>query len=286
MADKPAGTLYLDLSETRQGTRCPFGLLEHPRRVVVTGLEYHTGADFMITPDSITTALEQNILSKPKMLIQRVTQKSFLFQRKTGMDMLGSIPDLANILQRMLAASEYKPWLLVVGEFRRASNGNTLVTYAGSTQESKFKYNALLGAWAAWQDFGGAVMVFKEDQELEWFIDQRLSASKIAKIEAGKQLIKPAADLGISAFADQARVLCGFPHVGTVQADKILYYCGGNLAQALMYMSMPGGKVVEADGVGERTREDWRELLGLNEHDYMVVVKENQWQTEPLLEIT
>lgn len=280
MADKVAATLYVEASEMRQDSNLPFGLATHPRAVTITGLELHTGADMMVTPDGVTITLEQNIISKPKLMVRRITEKSYLFQRKTGMDLLGSIPDLASILKRMLDASPNKPWLVVVGEFERTADGHVAVSYRNKRRESKFAWNALQGALASWQDFGGGVMLCRTDQDLEWFMEQRMSADRIAKIEAGKQVLRPTAPIGISAFVDQSKVLCGLPGVGQVLADRIMHYCGGNLAQALAYVSGPLTeplRPVEVEGVGDRTREEWREVLGLEGDDHMIVVKEAEW---------
>lgn len=264
--------IYVDPTEVRHGTSLPaeIGRMAQIR----IGLEYFTGADIVIAPGNLPR-LADDLHAMPQMLLNGMLSKCLLIQRKTGADMMSSIPNLREIQRRMLdVAGVYRPWLLPVGDFAR--NGEGTVNVNGRI--TGFAWNAFLGALDAWQAYGGCVHLCPDDDEFVRWVrtwdDKKLEKWAQASIEVAK-----APSALFVGLPQQVQVLMGFPHVGQDTAVKILRYCSENLAMALIYISAPEG-APELEGVGPKMRHDWREFLGIKDGEYITVYKENEWTAE------
>jgi hypothetical protein len=154
-------TIFLDATEAREGTRLPQAVISAGE--VVIGLESLTGADFIISP-----------LSEPKLpstlrdcaphrsMLAKHTRAGVLVQRKSGTDLLNSIPDLASIEQRMLEWSgRIGPYLLVTGVWEPSRGGKLLLN--GQHTQGGYTYKSLLAALDWWQVRGGNVATLAND---------------------------------------------------------------------------------------------------------------------------
>jgi len=239
--------VFLDPSESRSGTRLPDSVIR--AGTVVPGLEGATGADLLISPIS-HPRLDFIIESLPsKLALKKHCEVGLLVQRKTGRDLVSSIPNLSGILDRMLRWTN-KPWLLFIGDLKCDGNGNAVI----DGHETGFGYNAVQGALESWQLRGGFVSFISRDSLIAPWINRWLEKLrelqkepiKIVSTRKPQQLL-----VGLeNKTARRLSTLTSFPEISEVRAKEILANCG-SLAYSLMFLSDPGG--VKIPGVGPKT---------------------------------
>ena len=173
--------IVCDPTELRQGTKSEVGGIA----ISMPGLEAATAADIGIfentvgenvvrheKSEDIGRLLSSNIgdkeisdqLGLPIPIILGVkkfwieTQRGMLIQRKSGSDLIGSIPEMSRILEKMMVWTR-RPWLLTTGNFTSSPTGTVVV----NGRRTDFSYSAYLGAIDAWQERGGYIVSLEKD---------------------------------------------------------------------------------------------------------------------------
>lgn len=258
--------IYYDPTEDRAGTRMPDNVLKAGR--VLKGLEALTGADLLISQEESKLSDEARDTVPGRLTLRQHTSTGLLVQRKTGMDMLSSIPDLANIQAKMLEWTEnIPPWLLLVGEYKPTRRGGVEV----DGRASQWSYAAFQGALEKWQLRGGGVTILAHDSLVgpwvaHWHND-------LASIAEDKLILprKPTQNI-ITGVRDDPyawRVtLATLPGIGPELATRIANYCG-SLAMALCFLSDPAhirfnSTTEYPKGLGVTAFAKAREWLGLD----------------------
>lgn len=91
--------IFYDPTEGRDNTCLSQEIIKLGRPL--EGLEAQTGADLLISP--LDDILPSNVNRPPgSLLLRKHCEAGMLVQRKSGRDMLNSIPRLAEILQRKI----------------------------------------------------------------------------------------------------------------------------------------------------------------------------------------
>lgn len=157
--------IFHDPTEATPNTRLPPSFLAISRPV--SGLERHTGADFLISP--YDDALPSKLLDIPphRIALARHCEAGILVQRKTGGDFLSSIPRLSEIEARMVVWSG-NPWLLITditeyeGQF-----------YVDDKLMTRWKWPHVSGAIDAWMDRGGSARILPTGNMItEWALQR------------------------------------------------------------------------------------------------------------------
>lgn len=152
-------SLYVDTTESRVTSRLPTGVIQAAD--VVSGLEEYTGADILLSPlnDPPLPIKITNILPHQSAL-KTHCQAGILVQRKTGLDLIHSIPDLKVSLYKMQKYTP-RPYLLVVGKFTHTDEGIALMDGGLSVQNTS--YMEVILALEKWQQRGGFVTFLAGD---------------------------------------------------------------------------------------------------------------------------
>ena len=264
--------LYYDPTESRSGTRLPDTVIRSG--VALPGLEKATGADFIISPLS-EPKLTEITASRPSQIgLRKHTEAGLLVQRKSGLDLISSIPDLSNILAKMLDWTMY-PWLLVAGEYKINKQGKVI---AGE-RETEWGYNSLLGALEDWQLRGGYYTILCKDSLIGPWVARWHDKVDVFKDQSDKIILprKPTQTITVSnSNGDDMpwrATLASFPGIGIETATAVANYCG-TLADSLVFLSDQNNirlkEVVSEDGknaypknVGQAKLVDARQWLGL-----------------------
>src|SRR5512143_3765089 len=105
--------LYYDPTEARDATRVPLQVIRSG--LPLPGLETETGADFLLSPLSAPKMEAVRPESRASLTaLRKHCEAGLLIQRKSGLDLIGSLPALAAIQLRMAKYSR-APWLLIIG---------------------------------------------------------------------------------------------------------------------------------------------------------------------------
>lgn len=261
--------IYYDHTEGAKGSALPSIILSEGRRVV--GLERHTGADILVTPNDDVP--DEVIAGLGLLKLQRATKSGVLIQRKTGSDLTSSIPKLTEIAGRMQAAKPIAFYLTPIGKYTASADGKVIVN-GRKTGWSVVGYVMALDAWQI--DYGGALMQFDDDATfVEWVLRKdRLSAALSAANDKEPIEVRKGSSIVVSEDPRVA-VLTGFPNIGEKMAKAILEYVGGNLAWALVWLSLENEVI---PGVGRNSKLLWRNVLGLGDgHELIHSAKIPLW---------
>ena len=157
--------IFYDPTEATPSTRLPPSFLSISRPV--SRLEYHTGADFLISP--YDDPLPEKLLDIPphRLALERHCQAGILVQRKTGGDFFSSIPRLAEIEARMTVWS-VNPWLLVTDVAEHEGQ-----FYVDDRRMTRWKWSHASGAIDAWMDRGGSVRMLPTGNMITEWAKQR-----------------------------------------------------------------------------------------------------------------
>ena len=285
-----------DPTEAREQSPINDAMKEHA--ISVKGLEAATGADLFVSKNDIDPnclahhrskeigrALisgmdTQEIVSSlgvPVPVVIRLkkfvdalnAREVVLIQRKSGGDLIGSIPDLSRKLLLMLDWTD-RAWLLITGEFKSSPSGK--VTINGRVTE--YDYNAMLGAIDAWQERGGYVAWLERDSlVLNWLRlaekrEQKRAGDKVVLFRNSVQQL-----IGSDDKDAWIATLMSFPGIGPELATRIAHY-GGSLASSLCFISAEDSYRWDGrpDGFGPLLSRKARERLGLLEGQYLEVV--------------
>jgi len=148
-------TICYDPTEAREDTRAPQELLRYSQSL--GNLESNTGSDFLVTPHKVALGTVNNI--RPHQLqLEQWCKDGVLVQRKSGRDMLQSIPKLNEIQARMSVWCG-NPILLVTD----LSFGEGEVWCDGEIVDG-WSVESVRGALLAWQVVrGGSVILLPHD---------------------------------------------------------------------------------------------------------------------------
>lgn len=260
--------IMYDPTEARANTRLPKEVIEagHPLK----NLEAATGCDLIVTGNS--QVIKGDALRPPASIVlkNRIEEGSFLIQRKSGMDLLNSIPNLSNILWRMRQIEGGIPWLLICGEYFPSSNDK--VVYGGGFA-SGWHWNAYKGAVDAWQILGGLVHEEPDDAKCgDWILRCDKMMPKLqADMQTGMQPRPTQKSLTEIDPHPEKRVIAAFPECGDILASRIMEYAGNSLKHALWWMSLPE-EHVDANavgGIGKVKRRLWRKWMNLGENEVL-----------------
>ena len=138
--------IYYDPTEARKGTNLAQSVID--KGSPLPTLETLTGGDILLTPFPIPG---NSIESGPgKTVFSNIIGKSFLLQRKSGNDLLQSIPHLMDVLRRM-REWDSMPWLAVSGLFWKSINHKVVQ----DGYETGWHFHSYKGVLDAWQIAGG-----------------------------------------------------------------------------------------------------------------------------------
>lgn len=258
--------IYIDHTEGRENTKLSPEILRIAKSII--GLEAQTGADLLIT--SCDEKLPPNVNIPPaKPILKRCCESGMLVQRKTGGDMLGSIPHLSEILQRMQQWNTVC-WLMVCGEFKPSSDNLVVV----NGRPTDWAWASFRGAVDAWQLRGGLVAEHPDDYYGGVWLN-RWDAN-IHKLGRDHIIHKPVEKI-IGGMFDPypwRQVLMGFPDCGPELSMRIAEYCG-SLAHSIWWMT-DTGSTGNIPGVGAKRKEAWRHWLGLADDEVMMPLKADE----------
>jgi len=160
--------IFLEPSEARKGTRLPVKFIESA--TVLPGLEHYTGCDILISPLSIPLAKITDAIPAQKAL-EKLTSAGVLIQRKSGLDLVNSIPDLKSIQFRMLEWSHCGAcWLLATG-LGFGAGGAVVVDGA---VVPNWNYTQVRAALRWWQLRGGHVEILPDDSAIPTWCSEML----------------------------------------------------------------------------------------------------------------
>ena len=256
--------IFYDPTEAREGTRLTSGVVQAGQSL--PGLEHATGADLLVSPLDIH--LDELDGSLPAdMALRAHCESGALIQRKSGMDLIGSIPKLESIQVRMQEWST-QVWLLVVGSFYCTSDGKLTVDH----YKTDFSYNSVMGALNWWQLRGGSlIQVCSEVHVGAWI---KLLVESLVKVAEHKERVvtpKPVLQRLLSDgwWEDDTKkaarmTLETFPGMGPHRADLVaeqygnLGLCIAALTDVREWERMP-------KGIGGKTLELARLWLGMTD---------------------
>lgn len=245
--------IYYDHTEGARVSALPSTILEKGEKII--GLEAHTGADILITPD----VLPENVFAGVGLfLLNKAVNNGVLIQRKTGADLMGSIPKLTEIAGRMQATKPIAFYLATIGKYTASADGKMIV----NGRKTGWNISGYVMALDAWQiAYGGALMQFDDDATFaEWVLQKDKQAVALSVANA-KEPIEVRKGSSIVVSSDpRVAVLTGFTGIGDKLAKAILEHVGGNLAWALVWLSLEDELI---PGVGRASKQLWRGVLGL-----------------------
>lgn len=249
--------IYYDPTEARSNTRMPQSVLDMGS--AVEGLEKHTGADMLISPID-KPALSVVTDKLPHLVVlEKHCRVGLLVQRKSGRDMVSSIPRLGEILDRMFHWTQH-PWLVMVGSYLPNRDGCVVV----DGQETRWSWASLDGAIDSWQIRGGYYRHFRNNSMFERWVASWVSRFRVKGISDTDSAFGRAIAYRNTLSGEEGgwQVLSAFGDVGPVRAKAIWEYCGSSLGWALSYCSMPDAwDKGTPDGVGKGTLESIRRQL-------------------------
>lgn len=252
--------IYYDHTEGARGSALPSTILEKGEKII--GLEAHTGADILITPNE----LPENVFAGLGLfLLNKAVNNGVLIQRKTGSDMTNSISKLTEIAGRMQAAKPILFYLAVIGKYTSSADGKVIVN-GRKTGWEVASYVMKLDAWQA--GHGGLLMQFDDDASFaEWILQKDKQAAKLS-IANEKEPIEVRKGSSIVVSSDpRIAVLTGFPGIGDKMAKAILEHVGGNLAWALVWLSLEDELI---PGIGRNSKQLWRGVMGLEDKQTLI----------------
>lgn len=247
--------IYYDPTESRKGTRLYESIVNIGRSLI--GLEALTGADLLISPFQTPLPARCDTPIGMKM-IQRHLQSGMLVQRKSGMDMLSSIPHLKTVLCKMRQHSE-QCWLMVCGEYYARESEFVAV----GNRATEWKWSSFKGALDSWQRLGGHT--HEEPTDYHGGLWLKHCDEKIEEWNARNEvLVLPESAPKLSGGMFYPRpwetALSTFPGCGSETA-KLIGETKGTLYESLCWMS--DVSAIDIPGIGKTRKQEWAKWLGL-----------------------
>lgn len=232
--------------------------------LLLPGLEFHTGADLLITTENIVLTNLPDTLPTPLALsLKKIINHGLLVQVKIGGDFASSIPELSGILYKMKQWSS-RPYLLNVLDMKKSKEGDAII----DGRDSGYTWNECDGACHWWQLRGGMVNPFqmRTTDIYQWCLDwlprlRKLEEEKIHFVtRPTSQLIFPS-----DGRADVLSRLMSpsFSGSGVKTALKLLQELG-TLANVIEYLSDPANEqLTHIEDVGKKRFEQFRKNIEL-----------------------
>lgn len=257
--------IFYDPTEAREGTRLTSGIIQAGQSL--PGLEAKTGADLLVSPLDIPLETIDDSLPS-QVAFRKHCEEGALVQRKSGMDLISSIPKLATIQAKMQMHSN-QVWLLVVGTFFCTEDGQMSVDH----YKTGFSYNSVMGALNWWQLRGGSVVQICSEIHVGAWV--RLLTESLAKATKEKEQIIQQKPLLQRVMADggywqddteiAARLtLATFPGMGPHKA-KLMAEKFGTLGKCIAILSNVRLWEHTPKGIGFKTLELARKWIGMTD---------------------
>ena len=214
-------SFYIDTTESRMTSRLPKGVIQAAD--VISGLEEFTGADMLLSPlNDPPLPVKITDIFPHQSALEAHCQAGLLVQRKTGLDLIHSIPDLKLSLHKMQKYTP-RPYLLIVGKFTHTREGVALMDSKPSVQSTS--YMEVILALEKWQQRGGFITFLTGDNWIAPWINlwlERLLVMPETKVARPvyQRLIGPLEkDL-------HRETLMTLPGIREVLAQRIVDYAG------------------------------------------------------------
>lgn len=198
-------------------------------------LELFTNADYLLVLDETPVldwwtaeAADENVRTQLSILLN--TGAALLVQRKSGSDMLDSIPKLSDVQLRMQLSSSAAPVLVAVGDYRPDPQYKVIVNDKGTG----YAWNAFIGALTAWQFRGGFIQLVPDHLSFTKYLEllqQRLQKSAAEPVQQARRYQELTAENAI-------RMLETLPGIGPMKAQT-LYQTYGSAQLALHWLTDP-----------------------------------------------
>lgn len=257
--------IFFDASETRKGSRV--GELVEIGQLTI-GLEAMTGGDMLISPLDLSLPITLNPdLILHKTVLQQHCMAGWLVQRKSGLDLVHSIPSLTqNILPRMRVWSKWC-WLLSTGWYERNDSSN--VSFGGNRLATEVAWNALQGGLLAWQLDGGYYASLANDALVAPWLEQVDSMLQDWHDQGGRPdkwvSHKPTREVLRADNEPALAVLMALPGIGITKARACLAIWETAVV-SLLWLSQPELYEVDPDlypdGIGLKTVQAINVCLG------------------------
>lgn len=271
--------IFYDPTESRERTRLPQSVILSG--VPLEGLEAVTGADLLLSPLS-TPNLEQvnegNALQMAK--LGKHLKGGLLIQRKSGLDLVTSIPRLAEIILRMLRYSMNPPWLLFVGRldatpYRYALVDDQMVSIHGSEGEA-VSYKAVNRALTKWRLRGGGISIVVRDTLVAEWVNDMLELLQEIQAEPTKPIIRNDA-MQVLTAPTWRDTLTTLPLIGEGKARLVGDHYG-SLAKSLLGLTDLATlkRPDRPKGIGQRIIQENRLYLGLNDGENLAIVNREE----------
>lgn len=259
--------IFIDSSETRSTSKMP-----HIESAIKTdGLEFYTGADFMISRLQMPATTE--------MLIgKHIKNGALLVQRKHGMDLASSISERLNhSLAKMheAGAKQSQCILLFIGMLFADKDGNALIDKRRTVQ----KFWTIQASISKWHDRGGVYESIPRANMIERWCKMKLNhldeyaVTRIKEVWATRQEVTRFDDfLQVPVAVDDGRnLLVTLPGIGPKAANALFEEFDGDIASILCWLTYPPkeGNKQKIKGIGPKTIENVREYLGVDEHMWL-----------------
>jgi hypothetical protein len=269
--------IFYDPSEGRSVSALPQVIKDAGHSL--PGLEKVTGADLLITPVEDDSLAGQNITQQPASdRLFSFLESGMLIQRKTGADMMSSIPHLdecqvrmQRVQDEMIALGLTPPsiWLLLIGLYEplMVDNRNTakryglpykcvgqIMTIREGNLGEQWPWAAFRGAQDRWMLRGGFVVcepwnTTASDWLLRW-------NKNIKHLEAEKMVIRHQRLVENDNLS--LNLLLALPNCGPRIAQRLLDEVGSP-TEVFLWVANEDRKKVE--GVGEKRIAVWRKIL-------------------------
>jgi len=267
-------SFYIDTTEGRVTSRLPKGVIQAAD--VVSGLEEFTGADMLLSPLSAPPLPVKIMDILPHQSALKVhCQAGILVQRKTGLDLVYSIPDLKLSLYKMQQYTN-RPYLLAVGELTHTCEGVALMDERPSVQNTP--YMEVILALEKWQQRGGFVTLLSGDNWIAPWINlwlERLLSmprSKVARPVYQRLMGPLEKDL-------HRETLMTLPGIGEKLAQEVVDYAGPlwsclNLLTSYSTLTLKH----KPRGIGRGRIEGIKERCGLEDREMLTSALDPYWE--------
>lgn len=264
--------IYIDPTEARAGTRLP----HLPGAMLAENLEAVTGADMLISAWPAPAVSET-------LIREHVRRGALLVQRKSGLDLVHSLPNLGAILGRMwaLGGRMGQMVLLTTGTLTCADDGTATI----GGQPTSASYWSVVGALAAWNDRGGSHENLESDGLIaRWVV---LRERRLAEYAAPGGVVAECYPLMTYPPDEPARndplqlpipvrdgrlVLAQLSGIGPKLASRVWEASGKNLGYALTVLTdLTSPDWCHIDGIGTGVIERIRQQLGLSRTQTLLV---------------
>lgn len=255
-------TIFIDPSEAREGTRLPDTVIK--QSIVLPGLEAMTGADLLVSILSQPKLSELNETLPNKLALRKHLEHGLLIQRKSGLDLVNSIPNdgLSDKLVRMQQWS-HRCWLMTVGILSSRA-GEAFIDGRGTA----YSYNQVIGAILKWQSRGGYYINVPSDSQIAPTINRLLEHLREFEQQPIKRVRVPEQQLfrpsGIDAIS-HLRIGVGIDKL------TLLEQSCGTLADMLVYLSdYDSIEQCHVEGIGKGIVANFKRVVGLRENEVLV----------------